>query len=233
MKTVRVSNSRGSRPGRPHLIDLGLLLLFCLPALSSGAELGTLRQPDIHGDRIVFVQGSELWTCPARGGRAERLTWMPGVKRFPKFSPDGRLIAYSAVVAGNEDVYIVPSRRGESRRLTWHPGADLVVGWHPDGQRVLFRSSRSGFNDRFNRLFLVPLEGGLARPLALPEGEQAGYDAGGGRIVFCRESSESLFWKGYRGGLLTGLWRYDFRTGRADHIVANATKDQHPMWRRS
>ncbi len=214
----------------PRSIGLAALLLFCLSPLSSSPEAGIPNQPDIHGDRIVFVQGGELWTCPARGGRAERLTSMPGVKRFPKFSPDGRLVAFSAVVAGNEDVYVIPSAGGESRRLTWHPGADLVVDWHPDGRRVLFRSNRLGFNDRFNRLFLIPLTGGLARPLALPEGEQAGYDADGGRIAFCRESSESLFWKGYRGGLLTGIWRYNIRSGRVDHIVANATMDQHPMW---
>ena len=228
MKAVRVSSGCGSMAGR--LMGLVFFLSFCLRPLLSGTEAGMLHQPDIHSDRIVFVQGGDLWICPVRGGQAERPTSMPGVKRFPKFSPDGRFIAFSAVVAGNEDVYVIPSVGGEPRRLTWHPGADLVVGWHPDGKQVLFRSNRSSFNDRFNRLFLIPLTGGLALPLVLPEGEQASYNADGGKMVFCRESSESLFWKGYRGGLLTGIWSYEFRSGKAAHIVANSTMDQHPMW---
>ncbi|MBU4032143.1 MAG: PDZ domain-containing protein [Candidatus Thermoplasmatota archaeon] len=212
MKTESVSSDFGAMGGE-----------------SAGIQ-GLPWQPDIHGDCVVFVQAGELWTCPTLGGQAERLTSMPGLKRTPKFSPNGQFITFSATVAGNEDVYVIPRAGGEPRRLTWHPSANQVVGWHPDGEHVLFRSNRGSFNARFNRLFLVPLAGGPIEPLALPEGEQASYNADGSKIVFCRESAEAMHWKKYRGGLLTGIWSYDFQSGKAVHIVANSTMDQHPMW---
>ncbi len=68
------------------------------------------------------------------GGIARRLTSFQGTTENPKFSPDGKLIAFSAQYGGNVDVYVVPAEGGEPKRLTWHPGADVVQGWTPDGK---------------------------------------------------------------------------------------------------
>ena len=79
--------------------------LFLLPALApaqqtaGGSSGGTgtrlLRFPDIHGDKIVFVYGGDLWLASTAGGEAHRLTSLPGLELFPKFSPDGKQIAFS------------------------------------------------------------------------------------------------------------------------------------------
>jgi tricorn protease len=68
-------------------------------------ECRLLRQPDIQGDRIVFVYGGDLWTVARAGGVATRLTTSEGVERFPKISPDGKTVAFTAEYDGNTDAW--------------------------------------------------------------------------------------------------------------------------------
>ncbi|NIP82625.1 MAG: hypothetical protein GWM90_26760, partial [Gemmatimonadetes bacterium] len=72
-----------------------------------------LRFPHIHGDRVVFTYAGDLYTAPARGGQATRLTSHEGLEIFAKFSPDGRWIAFSGEYAGTRQVYVIPSSGGE------------------------------------------------------------------------------------------------------------------------
>ena len=97
---------------------------------------GTLGE---DGDPLDAAEG-DLWLVADLGGVARRLTTHPGNEYFPRFSPDGKWIAFTGEYDGNPDVFVVPAEGGEPRRLTWSPGADQVVGWTPDGAKVLFRS---------------------------------------------------------------------------------------------
>ena len=45
-----------------------------LLAASASAQTKLLRFPDIHGDRVAFTYGGDIWTAPAIGGTATRLT---------------------------------------------------------------------------------------------------------------------------------------------------------------
>ena len=96
------------------------------------------------------------------GGMARRLTSFQGATTNPKFSPDGKWIAFSAEYGGNVDVYVVPAEGGEPKRLTWHPGGDIVQGWTPDGKSVMFASSRATWAPSgAPRFWTVPVEGGV------------------------------------------------------------------------
>ncbi len=80
---------------------------------------GYLRLPSIAGDAIVFVTDDDMWSVPAEGGQARRLTAdLLGIGR-PVLSPDGRLVAFTSEVQGQSDVYVVPAAGGVARRLTW------------------------------------------------------------------------------------------------------------------
>src|SRR5260370_12157839 len=68
-------------------------------------EARLLRYPDIHGDTIVFVYAGDLWLVEAAGGVARRLTSHPGLELFPKFSPDGRWIAFTGEYSGTHQVF--------------------------------------------------------------------------------------------------------------------------------
>src|SRR5215510_5513579 len=113
--------------------------LFILAAISlkafSQIDAGLFRFPDISQTQIVFTYANDLWVIPKDGGTAIKLSSPPGVESYPKFSPDGNMIAYSGNYDGNQDVYVVQSSGGVPTRLTYHGLPDRVVDWTPDGKR--------------------------------------------------------------------------------------------------
>ncbi|MGH7552216.1 MAG: S41 family peptidase [Longimicrobiales bacterium] len=188
-----------------------------------------LHDPDISADRIVFVYAGDIWTAPVAGGDAARLTNHPGDESSPKFSPDGRWIAFSAEYDGNVDVFVVPAAGGEPRRLTFHPGGDQVLGWTPDGTKVLFRSSRLAFS-RFSQFFTVSTEGGLEDLLPIPEGSLGSFSPDGRRIAYTPIANAFGVWKRYRGGRTTPIWLLDLRTHDHVEVPHENASDTWPVW---
>jgi tricorn protease len=100
-----------------------LVVLVCFSFVAAQAEeTRILRFPDIHQDKVVFAHGGDLWLVDTQGGIARRLTSDAGLELFPKFSPDGSLIAFTGQYDGNTDVYLIPAQGGEPKRLTYRPG---------------------------------------------------------------------------------------------------------------
>src|SRR5882762_6732413 len=160
-----------------------------------------LRYADISKDKVVFSYAGDLWTSSREGGAARRLTSSAGDKLYPKFSPDGKWIAFTAAYDGNPDVYIIPAEGGEPKRLTYHPSTDIVLGWSPDGKNVLFRSDRAvAPPNRTTRLYLVSTQGGLPKALPVPRGDLTSFSPDGTKIAYIGSSQELRTWKRYRGG---------------------------------
>ena len=147
-----------------------------------------LRYADISKDAVVFSYAGDLWTASREGGAARRLTSGAGDKLYPKFSPDGKWIAFTAFYDGNPDVYVVAADGGEPKRLTFHPSADIVLGWTPDGKNILFRSDRiSAPPQRTTRLFLVSPQGGMPKVLPVPRGDLTTFSPDGNKIAYHRD----------------------------------------------
>lgn len=92
------------------------------------AKTQFMRYPDVHKDKIVFSSGEDLWIVSSKGGEATRLTIHDGAEKYPRFSADGNLIAFTGSYDGNSDVYVMNSKGGEITRVTYHPNADEVIG---------------------------------------------------------------------------------------------------------
>src|SRR6266542_1765235 len=205
------------------------LLAAAVPA-SAQVDARMFRQPAVSADKIAFVYAGDIWLVPKTGGAATRLSSPLGEESFPRFSPDGSKLAYSADYDGNVDVYVVPVAGGTPTRLTHHPMADRVVGWHPDGKRVLFASSRESGRQRFNQFFLVSADGGLPEKLPVPYGEFGAFSPDGNRFVYMPMSQDFRNWKRYRGGWAPALMRFDLKTFATKNITANPANDGQPMW---
>ena len=93
-----------------------------------------LSQPAISDNHIAFIYAEDLWIAQSDGSNPRRLTIDEGVESNPVFSPDGKLIAFSAEYDGNTDVFTVPVTGGVPKRLTWHPGSDYARDFTPDGK---------------------------------------------------------------------------------------------------
>jgi tricorn protease len=208
--------------------------LATLPWLAAPAaaleECRLLRQPDIQGDKIVFVYAGDLWTVSRAGGVAQRLTSHEGVELLPKFSPDGKAIAFTGQYDGNTDVFTIPTEGGEPARLTWHPGPDQVAEWYPDGRSILFRSIRASAPPRFDRFFKVSAEGGFEEMLPLPTGGLATFSSDASQIAYVFPASENRTWKRYRGGREAQILLYDFKKNLSEKISDGKSNDEWPMW---
>ena len=209
--------------------------LLALAAVASPAaaleECRLMRMPDIQGDRIAFVYSGDLWTVARAGGMAQRLTSHDGLEVFPKFSPDGRSIAFTGEYDGNTDAFTIPSTGGEPARLTFHPGNDIVAEWYPDGSSLLLRSSRASAPARFDRFFKVPAAGGFEQMLALPTAGYAGLSADGKLIAFVSPSYDRRTWKRYKGGNAPNIWVYDFGANKSECVTPDwAGPDEWPMF---
>ncbi len=189
-----------------------------------------LREPTVSATQIAFVYGGDIWIMPKSGGTAQRLTTARGEESFPKFSPDGSTIAFTADYDGNDEVYTIPAIGGEATRLTYHPGVDRVVAWYPDGQSLLIASNRASETNRYDKLFKISKTGGLPVVLPVPYGEFASFSPDARTIAYLPEAVDARTWKRYRGGWAPDIWTFDLVTHASKNITHDDANDAQPMW---
>ncbi len=213
---------------------LGLFLV-----VGAAAQTKLLRFPDIHGDRVVFTYGGDLWTASTSGGTAIRLTTHPGVETYAKFSPDGKWIAFTAQYDGDEQVYVVSAQGGEPKQLTFYPSRgplaprwgfdNQVHGWTKDG-RIVFRSLRDSWSTPIARLYTVSPQGGPATALPMPEAGSGDTSPDGGKMVYSPRFRDFRPEKRYAGGQANTLYIYDLTTNDAKKISDNPHASRDAMW---
>jgi tricorn protease len=206
-----------------------LAVVFSSGFSAAAVERPLMRFPDIHGNTIVFVYGDDIWSVPAKGGIATRLTIHDGSERFPKFSPDGSMIAFTGEYDGNADVYVMNVHGGEINRVTYHSSYDQVVGWHPTENKIIFRSSRKSFS-RFYRLFMISPDGTHPETLIMHEAVQGSFSPDGKKIAYNRVPREFRTWKRYRGGTAQQIYLFDFEKMEDTRLTDFEGTDRIPMW---
>ncbi|HJQ98381.1 MAG TPA: S41 family peptidase [Candidatus Polarisedimenticolaceae bacterium] len=217
-----------------------LVLALLLPALAAAEPTKLLRFPDVYGDQVAFCYAGDIWKASIKGGSATRLTAHPGVEVFPRFSPDGKWIAFTGQYDGDEQVYVIPSDGGEPKQLTWYPahgplaprwGYDnIVYGWTPDGSSILFRSLRYGYAEHPGHLYTVKYSGGPAIPLPMPRAGAGDYSPDGNRMIYSPLWRDFRTWKRYEGGWAQDLYIYDLKTNATKIVSPTKRTERDPMW---
>jgi tricorn protease len=182
--------------------------VLLLPALAP-AQVKLLRHPAYSKGKVAFSYLGDIWIANENGSGANRLTDNSARDQFPRFSPDGSMVAFSSNRDGNYDVYVVPSTGGKPRQLTFHSAADNVVGWTQDGKKIVFSSARgTGVFPNVATLWEIPLEGGIETPIQTDWGSSASFSPDGTKMAFSRHPG---VWsrKHYRGSYAVDLWVED------------------------
>ena len=213
-----------------------LMIFFCITVficdkLNAQIDAGLFRFPDVSKTQIVFTYANDIWIISKDGGTAEKLSSPAGIESFPKFSPDGRTIAFSGNYDGNTDVYTIPVNGGVPLRLTEHGMPDRVIDWSPDGSKVVFASRRESGRDRFNQFFTVAATGGPATKMPFAYAEFGAYSPDGKQMAVTFISQAFRNWKRYRGGWKANIHLFNFATNVSENISANEVAgDEFPMW---
>jgi len=116
------------------------LLLVC--AFTRAEELPVIRDvhyPDLNPDatQIAFEYQGDIWVANVEDGIGRRLTVSDAYESRPRFSPDGKSIAFVSDRYGNPDVFIMPAAGGTIQRVTYHTASDVLADWSPDGKKLL------------------------------------------------------------------------------------------------
>jgi Tol biopolymer transport system component len=107
----------------------------------------------------------------------------------PRWSPDGKWIAFDSLAAGNPDIYVVDSRGGVPYRLTAGPSGNFMPSWSPDGKWIYFKSQRSGSD----QIWKVSTRGGAATQLTRHGGSEA-FASPDGKLVYFTKRAWGAIW---------------------------------------
>ncbi|MGW6739829.1 S41 family peptidase [Streptomyces sp. NPDC055025] len=188
-------------------------------------DVAYLRFPHLHDDLLCFAAEDDLWVAPlAPAGHRPERAWRVTVDRtrvgHPRFSPDGRHIAYTTWRSLDPEIHLAPVDGGPARRLTYWGATDTrVCGWTPpdsDGDsQILAVSSHGRPFSYFAWAYGLPTDGspGGALPWG-PVNDIAVADIGGEHrtlLLTGKPPHEPAAWKRYRGGAMGRLWLHGKR----------------------
>jgi tricorn protease len=209
----------------------GLVVLAFGSVSQTSAPIRLARHPDYHAGKIAFSYLGDIWTANEDGSAPQRLTDNRGHEVYPRFSPDGRWIAFSSNRYGNNDVFVVAATGGTPRRLTFHTGTDDVVGWTRDSQNVVFRAAHGdGAFPNVATLYQVPAGGGQEQPLPVDWGYWGNFSPDGKSLVFNRHPA---VWtrQHYRGSFAADLWIADLTAKTYKQLLPDERYNRYwPMW---
>ena len=208
--------------------SLFFALLFLVSAVSIfGREARLVRYPHYHNGKIVFTYFGDIWSADDNGQNIQRLTVNRARDVYPRFSPDGKWIAFSSDRNGNLDVFIIPAAGGTPKQLTSHSGDDTVLGWSADSRSVLFSANRG--EDFMPQLYLASIDGGMQWKAGTDMGVQASYSPDGKRIAYNQKSQ--VYWrKYYRGSYQSDIMIMDVAAKKFTQVTDFDGLDSWPMW---
>src|SRR5579864_4068942 len=184
-------------------------------ALHEGTSMAAALSPD--GRTLAVDLLGSLWTLPATGGAARRITDEYMDARQPMWAPDGQQLAFQAYRDGTWHIWAVNADGSSLRVLTSGPFDDREPSWSPDSGRIAFSSDRSGNYD----IWALESGTGTVRQVTHnPANDFApAWSPDGRAIAFVSDRNNAQ-----------GVWRIDTNSG-TETIVAPAIGSVNaPSW---
>lgn len=183
------------------------------------------------GETLVFRWANELWSTSVEpSGSIKRLTNHPAVDSQPRFSPNGKQIAFISNRSGSNQIYVMPAEGGIPQQKTFHSEGYSLADWFPDGNSVLAVASRDHFWRGSNRMMQIDLTKRSAEKVLLDDAAaNPKLSNDGKKILFTREG-ERWWRKGYRGERSAQIWMLDLQSGATSELLHEKVECLWPLW---
>ncbi len=221
-----------------HLIGVGIALLLCLAPAFGREAIRLPNNPALSpdGQWLAFDWNGDIWLSSSAGGLARPLTNNPAKDTQPKFSPDGKEIAFVSDREGTPQVFVMPVTGGTPTQVTFHTAGYTLNEWLPDGSGWLVTTTRdNGWGRRNNdRLQIVrrwtDINKRPADEMLFDDYATSGTLSPDGKtVLFTREGPE--WWrKGYKGSQSAQLWSYDRVSKVFSKLETGAWDSRWPLW---
>lgn len=218
---------------RPALFPALIAILAPVSAaLGANGNVDFPRFPSISpdGKNVAFTWRGDVWSVPATGGLATRLTSHPALDLRTAWSPDGSKIAFNSARLGGLNVFTMNPDGTGVQPVTQTDRALTISAFSADAQNIWFSSSREGDVYRAVRPYRVPVAGGPIERLMDCFGENPVPSPDGTKVLFERGGSE---WsrRNYRGPDSRDLWLYDVNTKAFTRLTTWAGNDGKGRWK--
>ncbi|MFA7327221.1 MAG: S41 family peptidase [Candidatus Kapaibacterium sp.] len=221
-----------------RIILTALIILTTSTMMFGQSKL--LRFPNSSDTQITFTHAGDIFVVPINGGLARRVTVSDGIEMFPRFSPDGKTIAFAGEYNGNQQVFVMPSEGGMPIQRTFNMDVEglpermgpnkIILEWTKDGKDVVYRSREESWHVLEGKIFTVPAIAGIPKTLDLPNSGYASLSPDGSKIAYNRIFRDYRTWKRYRGGQVADVWIYDFKSKELTQVTNNDSQDIMPIW---
>jgi imidazolonepropionase-like amidohydrolase/Tol biopolymer transport system component len=199
--------------------------------VTEGSWMNVDVSPD--GRTIAFDLLGDIYTMPIAGGTPRRIAEGLAYEHQPRFSPDGRRIAFTSDRAGGDNIWIMNADGSDKRQLTKEDFRLLnQPSWSPDGRFIIAKKHfTTGRSLGTGEVWLYHVSGGGGVPLVKRPSEQHQKELGepiyapdGKSLYFTRNvTSGPIFEYAQNSNQdLFHIDRYDFETGETSSAVAGA-----------
>ncbi|MBI2887963.1 MAG: S9 family peptidase [Chloroflexi bacterium] len=193
---------------------------------------------------------SQVWLVPTSGRvrHARPVTFGPKRDSSPRWSPDGRTLAFVSDRAGKAQVWLLPVDGGEARQLTNLFGGVQYLSWAPDGRQVAvvsrvgddeqrpkireittlkYKFNGEGFREGRRHIYVVSVASGRARQLTDGDWDDAYpvWSPDGARIAFASARHESRDLDS-----TMDIWVVEARGGEPARITPGRGPATAPLW---
>lgn len=201
---------------------------------SEGTWMALDVSPD--GRTIVFGLLGDLYTLPITGGRAKRLTSGMAWDHQPRWSPDGRKIAFTSDRSGTENVWMMDADGANARPVTREANRFTnSPAWSPDGRWIVVRrrlTDRSSLGTVEVWMYSVLGGGGMqiTKKLEWGDANEPVFSPDGRFIYFSGRPQRFQ----YDRNVHQGIWqirRYDRQSGRIVTLTDGAGGSGHAAFR--